>query len=164
MLGSPLEKATFFAGKMGGQLLTLMIQLGAVTLFSAAVFGVSWGEEPLLPLLMVFVQMIMSTSIGIAMGLAFSTEGAGMTLGHIVIVLSAFFGGSYVPLSQLGELGVIGKYFSVIWWTQTGIINYIYLGETATLFNAIVVCLGVTALMFVVSIFKLGKTEGLANV
>jgi len=137
-LVSPLQKATFFAGKMGGQLLTLMIQLGAVALFSAVVFGVSW--------------------------LVFSTEGAGMTLGHIVIVLSAFFGGSYVPLSQLGDLGVIGKFFSVIWWVQTGIINYIYLGETATLFKAILVCLSVTAVMFAISIFKLGKTEGLANV
>jgi|GEM_PF-1422924 len=163
-LVSPLQKATFFVGKMGGQLLTLMIQLGAVALFSAVVFGVSWGAKPLLPILMVFIQMIMSTSIGIAMGLVFSTEGAGMTLGHIVIVLSAFFGGSYVPLSQLGDLGVIGKFFSVIWWVQTGIINYIYLGETATLFKAILVCLSVTAVMFAISIFKLGKTEGLANV
>ena len=163
MLGTSINKAAFFAGKMSGQILTLAIQLGAVVLFSALVFGVSWGEKPLLPLLLVFTQMVMAVSIGIAMGLVLGTEGAGMTMGHMIIVLSAFFGGSYVPVSQLGGMALIGRFFSPIWWVQSGIINYIYLGEADTLIQAMLVCLGVAAVMFTVSVFKIRGTEGLAH-
>lgn len=162
MLGTSIHKSAFFAGKMSGQILTLAIQLGAVVVFSAIVFGVSWGEKPLLPLLLVFCQMIMAVSIGIAMGLVLGSEGAGMTMGHMIIVLSAFFGGSYVPVNQLGDMAQLGRFFSPIWWVQSGIVNYIYLGESTTLYKAMLVCLGVAAVMFAVSVTKIRGTEGLA--
>ena len=162
-LMTALQKSEFFVGKMIGQILVLMIQLGLVVLFSTQVFGVSWGAKPLLPFLLVFLQMLMAVSIGIMMGLILNVEAAGMTMGHMIVVISAFFGGSYVPVSQLGGMAAMGRYFSPIWWVQSGIINYIYLGETTTLYRAALVCLGITVIMFTVSTIKLGRTEGLAH-
>ncbi len=163
MLMTSLEKYEFFVGKMAGQILVLAVQLGAVVLFSTQVFGVSWGEQPFLPFLLILIEMVMAVSIGIAMGLSLSAEATGMTMGHMIIVLSAFFGGSYVPVSQLGGMASAGRFFSPIWWVQSGIVNFIYLGEKTTMMHAALFCLGITAAMFIISVIQLGRTEGLAN-
>lgn len=162
-LMTALQKYEFFVGKAVGQILVLMIQLGLVVIFSTQVFGVSWGAKPLLPFLLVFLQVVMAVSIGIMMGLVLNTQSAGMTIGQIIVVVSAFFGGSYVPVSQLGDMAAMGRYFSPIWWVQSGIVNYIYLGETTTLYRAAMVCMGVTVVMFAIATIKLSRTEGLAN-
>ncbi len=96
------------------------------------------------------------TSFGVFVGSVIKSENAADPLMHIFIVASGFFGGAYVQLSTMGSLGQVGKYFSVIWWANTGIQKFIYSEDASYMIYANIIFLSVALLLTIVNsiIFK----------
>ncbi len=164
MLDSPLKKYQFFMGKFFGNTALTVLQLGVVVIVSTFVFGVNWGDRPMLPMLLLLSEIIMAISIGICFGLVIKNEGTAASLVHTLIVLFGFFGGAYIPLSQVEGFAEIGRYFSPIWWTIGGMNNQIYLNDMTMMIQAFMVCLCTAAVFFGISVLKLGRMEGFERV
>ena len=160
MLSSPFKKYEFFMGKFFGGMVLTILQLGVVVVVSTFVFGVNWGNRPILPMMLLLSEIVMATSIGICFGLVIKNEGTAASLVHTLIVLFGFFGGTYIPLSQVEGLAEVGRYFSPIWWIIGGMNNQIYLNDTTMLMQALAICLVAAAVFFGISVLKLSRMEG----
>lgn len=163
ILGTPIKKREYFLGKFFGSLCTTVIQMGIVIFVSTQVFGVNWGENPIWPFLLIFTQIIAITSIGISFGFSSKNENAATTIIHLTIAITGFFGGAYTTLAMMGSLGKIGKYFSLLWWNNTGIINYIFLNDKYNLSIAFLINLLLALVFFLIAMVRMNKTESFKN-
>lgn len=163
ILMSPIRKKDLLLGKVLGGVGITTIQFGLVILTTVFIFNVNWGDHPIYAFILIFTLIMMAVSIGTALGLLFDSEEKAMGIIHVLIVIIALFGGSYMPLTGLGTFGEIGKYFSPVWWSIKGVMNMIYSGEMSTLYVAMVINLGIAILFLSIASWKITKKEGLLN-
>lgn len=160
---SPAAQKELLVGKIIGEVAIKVIQMAIVIATTMFIYNVNWGAKPQYAFIMIFAQIILSVSIGTALGLIFSREEIAASLVHIMIVIFAFFGGSYMPLSGLGLLGQIGKFFSPIWWSTTGIFSLIYIGDTAIYSIALLVNVFLALVFIGIASLRIRKKEILVN-
>ncbi len=158
-----VKPAETFLGTVMGYVTVACIRLTIVVIATKLLFHVNWGDKPLLPFLLLFAMVTMVTSIGMVLGQIFKTEAAAAPVGHSFIIASAFFGGAYVTLDNMGPLGSIGKYFSVIWWTNKGIINQIYNNDYSDMKTAFIIFIAGTLLLLGISVLLMNRKEVYAN-
>lgn len=156
---TPIAKRELLIGKVIGEVGISTIQMAIVIASTILFYNVNWGTNPLYAFFLIFTQIILSVSIGIVLGLLFNREEAVIAVVHILIVVFAFFGGSYMPLDGLGMLGEVGKYFSPIWWSMTGIFSWIYTKETAYFSIVILHNVGFSILFLWIAALKIRKKE-----
>lgn len=160
---SSTPKYQYFIGKVLGALGITVLQIGLVILFSSQVFGVNWGDQPLYPVMLIFSLVVMAISLGTGIGFIFKEEGPAMSMLHVFIVIMSFFGGAYLSLLHMGGLAEIGRYFSPIWWVNTGIFNQIYTGDMTAYWTSMTINLGIAVVFFVIAIWKMNQREGFVN-
>lgn len=163
ILSSSIKKRDYFLGKFFASILITVLQMGIVIFFSSEIMGASWGGRPLLPFLLVFTEILAVTSVGLSFGLTSKNENAAQTVIHLMISIFGFFGGAYVSLYDMGFLGEIGKYFSVLWWNNNAIMNYIYLDETRIMGMAFGVNIAIALVFFGVAVLKMKNMENYKN-
>jgi ABC-type multidrug transport system permease subunit len=112
---------------------------------------------------LVFTEILAITSVGLSFGMTAKNENAAQTVIHLVISIFGFFGGAYVSLYDMGFLGEIGKYFSILWWNNSGIMNYIYLDETKFLGLAFMVNIAIALVFFGIAVLKMRRMENFKN-
>lgn len=158
MLNSPTQWYTIIFGKIIGNILIASLQITIIMLVTLFAFGVNWGN-PLISWLLLETFVILSVAIGITIGFLFNSEDKAMGFIHIFIVIMAFFGGSYMPLENIGFLGSVGKYFSPIWWTSNGLFGYIYTIDNMYYINAMTINLIGTLLLIGISSYLLNRKK-----
>jgi ABC-2 type transport system permease protein len=163
ILSTSIKKRNYFLGKFFASILITVLQMGIVIFFSSEIMGASWGDKPLLPFLLVFTEILAITSVGLSFGMTAKNENAAQTVIHLVISIFGFFGGAYVSLYDMGFLGEIGKYFSILWWNNSGIMNYIYLDETKFLGLAFMVNIAIALVFFGIAVLKMRRMENFKN-
>ena len=159
ILSTSTKKRDYFLGKFFASILITALQMGIVIFFSAEIMGASWGDRPLLPLLLIFTEILAVTSVGLSFGMTSKNENAAQTVMHLVISIFGFFGGAYVSIFDMGFLAEFGKYFSVLWWNNTGIMNFIYLNDTKILGMAFVVNIAIALMFFGIAVLKMKNME-----
>jgi len=152
-----------FVGKVVGFVAVGCINTTIVISVSKILFGVNWGDKPIYPFMLLFVMIVMMTSLGMLLGEIFKSSGAASTVGHLFIVVSAFFGGAYLSLEDMGSIAVFGKYFSVIWWANTGIMNQIYNNDYGSMMIAVTIFAALGVLFLGIGLIFMNRKEAYSN-
>lgn len=152
-----------FLGKVLGFVAVGCINTTIVIVVSKLLFGVNWGENPIYPFMLLFAMIVMMTSLGMLLGEIFKSSSAASAVGHLFIVISAFFGGAYLALEDMGSIANFGKYFSVIWWANTGIMNQIYNNEYTSMITAVIIYGLLSALFLGTGLVFMNRKEAYSN-
>jgi ABC-2 type transport system permease protein len=138
ILLTPTSKLEYLFGKVIGNTLVSVAQITFLMVGTILLFDVSWGNVGMAWLLCV-TMVIFGVSIGVALGYVFDNEDKAMGVIHVLIVIFGMFGGSYMPLRDLGLFGQVGKFFSPIWWNMNGLLDMIYGQSYNMLYQAMTV-------------------------
>ena len=161
---TPVKPAEKFIGSVLGYVSVTTIRTTVVVVMSVILYDVNWGENPLYPFLLIFAFIVAGTSLGMFIGEVFKSESAAASAGHFFIVISAFFGGAYMALEDMGTIAEIGKYFSLIWWANTGITNQIYNNDYGNMITAFILFGALTIVFLGLSVIFMNRKEAYSNV
>lgn len=157
---SPVTRGEVFSGKVMGFWIVSIIQIGIVFLFSKYAIKVDWGQNvgPIIAILL--SEILLAVSIGAVVSLYIKSEGAMSGVLNLIIPLIAFLGGAYVPIEQFGGgvLATLTK-LSPLTWINEAILNVIYRNDFNKVMPAIIVCLGATMILLIVSSFAYRREE-----
>jgi len=160
---TPVKPAEIFTGKVMGYVTVASIRTGIVILISKLAYGVNWGDKPLYPLLLIFALIVVMTSLGMLLGEVFKSVGAAAAASHMFIAVSAFFGGAYMALEDMGSIAGVGKYFSVIWWTNSSITAQIYSNEYGNMITTFIIFGSLSILFLGIGILIMRRKKVFVN-
>ncbi len=100
LMTTPTSRAEILGGKIGGALLTGLMQMGVLVLVTRFFFGVDWGE-PLGLGALTLVTVLAAAGLG-ALTAAFARDGnqAGL-IGSLISLVFAVLGGNFIPLQTV---------------------------------------------------------------
>ena len=163
VLTTSVKPVEIFTGNVLGYVSVTSIRTAIVIVISTLAYGINWGAAPIFPILLLFALIVVMTSLGMMLGEIFKSLNTASSAGHLFIVMSGFFGGAYIALEDMGNIASIGKYLSLIWWTNTGISNQIYNNDYSNMITAFII-FGVLSVVFLgVSIVLMNKREAFSN-
>jgi ABC-2 type transport system permease protein len=157
---SPVTKGEVFAGKVLGFWLITVIEVAIVLLFSKYVIKVDWGNDMGVIFLILLSEIFIAVSIGVAVSYLTKSEGAMTGILNLLIPVMVFLGGGYVPLEQFnsGILTTLSK-VSPMTWVNQSILNVIYANDFDKVMPAILINLGATLILLMVSSVAFRKGE-----
>jgi len=157
----PIEK---FIGNVLGYVSVTCIRAFIVIGVTIFFYDVNWGGNPTYSFLLLFALIVVMTSLGMLLGEVFKSNSAASTVGHLLIVVSGFFGGAYLALEDMGNIANVGKYFSLIWWANTGISNQIYNNDYSNMISAFIIFALLSAAFLGLSVILMNRREAYSNV
>ncbi len=158
-----VSKFECLIGKVLGQFLSVLVQITIVFLTTLVAFNVNWGVNPFASYLLVVTLIFFAITMGTVLGLLVNNESIAVGILHGLIVIFAFFGGSYMPLVGLGVLSEVGKFFTPIWWNMNGLFDMIYYNNMETFYIAIAMNIGFSFIMILVSLLKFNQSGEMTN-
>jgi ABC-2 type transport system permease protein len=161
MLLAPVTKGHILLGKLMGSFIVTCVQMSIIFLVTWLILDVAW-TQPLYAWLIIISGVFLAMGLGSLLGILFKSEDKAMAIIHAIIVLFAFFGGSYMPLSGIGFLGTIGKFFSPIWWNMNALLNMIYNHNNDQILPTILLNIGIGLVLVFISAVLQRKEENYA--
>lgn len=157
---SPVTKGEVFTGKLLGFWMVTVIQIIVVLIFSKYAIKVNWGNNIGVIILILLAEILFAVSIGVAISHFTKSEGAMDGIINLVIPILAFLGGTYMPLEQFKSNVIITlSRFSPITWVNEAMLNVIYRNDFAKVTPAILICIGATFMLLIVSSVAFRKEE-----
>lgn len=138
-----------------------ILQIIVVYLFSTFILNVNWGENLVLMILVLLALAVLSSVLGIVVGLSFKDDKNILSTLQAIIIGVCLTGGSYAPLSMLKGIPVFGELIklSPVYWVNcaltslnTGVVN-----SYAT--TSIVMSLGISVILILAYII-IRKVKG----
>lgn len=126
---SPISPRELFGAQLLANIVTVFTQALVIIGFTRYVFGVNWGDDIGLIILIVFVAAALATSLG-TMAVRVTgdiTKATGLL--NVIVVAGTFVSGGYFPVNFPGILSYV-QYLSPNFLAQTAIFNTIYGGTT----------------------------------
>ncbi|MEA4825575.1 MAG: ABC transporter permease [Clostridium sp.] len=160
MFVSPLRKQEIFAGKVIGFLLITMIQIGVVVVFGKYVIKVNWGDNIGIILAVLSAEIAMSISIGIAVSFFAKSEAAMTGILNLIIPITIFLGGGYVPIEQINSKVISGlSKMSPVKWINDSMFNVIYRNDYGTVIPAILINIAIALVLLVFASLAFRREE-----
>lgn len=160
LLASPITKWEVFAGKIAGSFVLNAIFVIIIVLLSKYMFGANWGGHLWLVLLVLFSEIVLALSLGIAVGYCLKGNAAGSVL-MIIIQVAAFVGGAYTPVEATSGLMYAMSAYSPLHWSNDAVLQIIYAGKLEAAAPAILLNIGCSALLLALAIVLMRRREGL---
>ncbi|RCX22767.1 ABC-2 type transport system permease protein [Fontibacillus phaseoli] len=162
LVAAPVSKGSIFAGKILGSIGSNMLCVFLIIIISKFLFKAYWGDHLLAVVAVLFTEVILAVSLGLAVGYLFNGTASRNVL-MIITQLAAFFGGAYFPMSVDGDLGVVGWIagLSPIRWGNVALTKIVYSGETAAMWPVIGLNIGLAVLMLMASAVLMRRKEGI---
>lgn len=160
LLASPITKAEILIGKIVGNLLLNALFVIIIVFISKYMFGANWGDNVGLVFLVLFTEIVLA--LGLGLGISYVTKGnASGSVIMIIIQLAALFGGAYSPVeNNTGFMSTL-SYYSPLRWSNDAIIQIIYADNLSAVMPAMLLNLGFTALLLMLTIVSMRRREGL---
>jgi len=150
---------TVLMSKMIGYTLVSAIRVYAVVIIATMLTDIYWGINPILPMLYILAFLTTLTAVGIAVGYSIKEVSSANSIINIFIVFSAFMGGSYIQIDNIPVIKDLGKYVSINWWANKGLMTSIFSNDNTILFQGLIMCAVVTVVLSVVGIYSIQKGE-----
>ncbi|WP_410767983.1 ABC transporter permease [Fontibacillus sp. BL9] len=162
LAAAPVSKGAIFAGKILGSIGSNMLCVCLIIVVSKFLFKAYWGDHLLAVLTVLFTEVILAVSLGLAVSYLFKGTASRNVL-MIFTQLAAIFGGAYFPMSVDGDLGVVGWIASLspIRWGNVALTKIVYSGETAVMWPVIGLNIGLAVLMLMASAMFMRRREGI---
>ncbi len=123
----PLTKTQLIAGKILGRFVLGLLQFAVVFAFGM-VFGVSFGNDPVAVMVLIFTYILAITALSFALGSRLENEQQASGLSLLLAFILAPLGGAWWPLSIVPEFMRIIGHISPIAWVMDGFNQLIFFG------------------------------------
>ncbi len=147
---APLTPAGLLIGKTLPYLLVSLLQSATLFVFGRLTYGMTWGEQPLLLLPIIFCTSLAATSLGLLIATSVRTDSQVASYSNLIVISTAGIGGCFVPRDWMPELM---KEISVITPHSWSLIAYLEAmtnpqPDVAVIAQSCLVLLGFSALFF----------------
>lgn len=149
ILIAPISKMKIFTAQLISVVSVTSLQMLILIIFSKYVYKVNFGDNLALTFLILLCEIIMASSLGIALYHMFKNENVGMAVVQILVPILGSISGSYIGLPEDNLMAVIGRYISPIKWTNISLMEYIHLNK----FDSIIPNMTLTILISLVLIY-----------
>ncbi|GIO66666.1 ABC transporter permease [Paenibacillus cookii] len=159
---APIRKSEIFVGKMLGGIISNLLCVMVIILFSKYVFKAYWGHHMGVVIAVLVSEVVMAMSLGLAGSyLLKGTASRGVI--SLVVQLMSFFGGAYFPILDDEGGGLMGFLvnLSPIRWANHGLTQVIYADNVSAAWPVLMLNIGFAALFLGVSILAMRRREGL---
>lgn len=155
LLCAPVKKYEVLTGKILGALVITLLQVLVVILISKFLLEAYWGNHPGTIFLILASEIVMAVSLGIGVAFVVRTESWGIL--NILIPLMAFFGGSYIPIEDLGKTLLLISNYSPVRWVNKAIFEVIYSNDYSSVAQAILINLAIAVVFVIIASFSFRK-------
>ncbi|MGV8146433.1 MAG: ABC transporter permease [Alkaliphilus sp.] len=140
-----------FTGVTLASFLIVFMQALVLVFFTRYVYGVNWGASIAVPILMVLLMTLLSSSIGMAAATLIPSANTTMILLNIAIPALTFIAGGYIPLGNTDGIFAKTQQISPNLHMQNALFNYIFEGDSEKLIRSVIALAGITILMFAIT-------------
>jgi hypothetical protein len=154
-----VKPLTVLASKMLGYTIVSAIRVYGVIFISYITVGIYWGITPLLSMAYIFMFIMAITAVGIAVGYSIKEVAAANTIINVFIVFSAFVGGTYIQVDNIPILKDVGRYLSVNWWANKGLMTSIFSNDNTILYQGMIMYAVVIVVLGIYGVYIIGKGE-----
>jgi len=152
LMTAPVGRAAILLGKLGGTLLTGLLQMAVLVLVSALLFGVTWGA-PLGVALMSLSTVIAAAGMGALLAAFARDDNQAGILGTVVALVFAVLGGNFVPLQNAPQWMNLLSKATINRWALDGFIALALDGlPTSAILPNAAILLGMGTLFFLLAL------------
>jgi ABC-2 type transport system permease protein len=154
MLTTPVNRATVLAGHWLGFFLVSFLQMLILVLLGHFGFGVGYLREPAATLLMVVAVALMSSGLGLVLGVTAKKEEQVIMYALIGMFVLSAMGGAWFPLEITGETFSTIGHFLPSAWAMDGFQNIVLRGQgLAGVLLPVGILLAYTAVFFALAVW-----------
>lgn len=159
---APVSKGEIFTGKILGGMMTNVLCVAAMILFSKYVFKAYWGSHMGIVAIVLLSVVIMAMGLGLACGYMIKGR-AGRNFVSLIVQLMSFFGGAYFPIGDDSGSGLMGFLINLspIRWANHGLTQVIYGNDVSAAWPVVCINIGFAVLFLGASIIVMRRREGL---
>jgi ABC-2 type transport system permease protein len=128
LLTTPTRKSTYLLGTILGQVLTALVQLAILILFSTLVMKVNWGDLPALALVLV-VFTLCASALGTMVGTIVKSEGQANGLSIMIGMVMAMMGGCWYPIELFPQVVRTAAKVLPTTWAMQGVLDVSLRGQ-----------------------------------
>src|SRR5690606_26032111 len=154
LLATPTTRRAILAGKLAAGVVIGVAAMAVLVGASTLLLGADWGDPLGVAVLVVAVVLAATGLMALVATFATSTEQAGNWM-SVLGVLFGLFGGSFVPLAQLGTLSAISYATPHRWFLQG--LSDLSGGGLGVLLPPVAALLGFAAVGFGLALLRLGR-------
>ncbi|MEC2346611.1 ABC transporter permease [Paenibacillus barengoltzii] len=159
LAASPVAKGEIFAGKVLGNMVTNLLCVILLILFSKFAFNAYWGEHPGAVMAVLSSEVIMAVSLGLAVSYVLK-EAATQGVILIFTQVAAFLGGAYFPMGELGPLAAAAN-LSPVRWANVAITQIIYNNQISAMWPVVALNLSLGVVLLAAAAWMMRRKEGL---
>jgi len=152
ILIAPVKNASYQWGVITGNVIILFLQMCLLILLGIFVFNTYWGDNIIVPILVLTFELIMISSIGALLGILIESEAVVAGVAQLVIPILVFLGDGYVQLPNAGVFGIVKK-ISPVYWVNHSIFSAIYLNDYKNAYISIAINLSIALLSTLIIVF-----------
>lgn len=161
LIAAPITKAELFIGKLFGGILSSVLSVIIVILFSKYVFNAYWGHHIGVVFLVVFTEILLAIGLGLGISYMTKTDGVSRVILMIVIQVASFFGGAYFPIDDVKGFGGWITKLSPLTWENNALNKVIYANDLTPAFQTAGLNLAIAAVFLVIAILSMKRREGI---
>ncbi len=154
LLTTPTRKTTYLFGTILGQVLTALLQLAILILFSALVLNVHWGN--LLALTLVLVAFtICASALGTMVGTFVKSEGQANGISILIGMVMAMMGGCWYPIELFPQTVRTAAKVLPTTWAMQGTLDVALRGQPVSgITLEVLVLLGFALVFFIIGVWR----------
>jgi len=154
LLTTPTRKTTYLLGTIFGQVLTALVQLVILILFSTLVMKVNWGDLPALALVLVAFTLCAS-ALGTMVGTIVKSEGQANGLSIMIGMVMAMMGGCWYPIELFPQVVRTAAKVLPTTWAMQGVLDVSLRGQSFSgITLEVLVLLGFALVFYVVGVAR----------
>ncbi len=155
LLTTPTPRAQVLGGKVGGVYTIGIVQAAILITFSALVFSVDWGGDPLATSLLIGTFTLAATGLAIMVAATARTREQAGGLGPVIAMSLAMLGGCVWPIEIVPPFMKIIALFTPTGWAMAGLTDVVVRnqGLQAAILPSLVL-LGFSAVFFLVGLTR----------
>ena len=154
LLTTPTRKSTYLLGTILGQVLTALVQLAILILFSTLVMKVNWGDLPALALMLVVFTMCAS-ALGTMVGTIVKSEGQANGLSIMIGMVMAMMGGCWYPIELFPQVVRTAAKVLPTTWAMQGVLDVSLRGQGfAGIQLEVLALLGFALVFFIIGVWR----------
>lgn len=154
LLSTPTRKTTYLLGTILGQVLTALVQLAVLILFSTLVMKVNWGDLPALAMVLVAFTLCAST-LGTMVGTIVKSEGQANGLSIMIGMVMAMMGGCWYPIELFPQVVRTAAKALPTTWAMQGVLDVALRGQAVSgITLEVLALLGFALVFFVIGVWR----------
>lgn len=158
IMAAPVTGLQLITGKALGGLMMSLLQTAAILLVTAWLFGLDWGADPWLLMLVLILVMFIANGLAITVMRFARTEKTVASIFQVLIIVMTFLSGGFLPdLDSVVETA--GK-LTVNYWAVKGIHELILGGESPAVWQSVGVLAWIAAGIFAIALLSFWRKEG----